>query len=326
MIISCPTCGASFNVKPEALGPTGRSVKCSKCAHRWHATADDGPSEESPVANADDATAEPAAEASADDTPAAAESADTESVADGDAGDAVTAEPDETEPSAAPDVPAGLEAALGLAAGSDADEDEEPAPSRKRRRTSPPSTSKPRRNMAKILSLFVLLLLVTGIAGAAFFLDQKIMTWMPATQRLYAMVGLHPNVLGQGLQIVEPKPKKEVDGNDEILIVEGEIRNTTEAPMDIPLMRAALLDNQGKELHLWTFTAAKSKIAPGENAQYRTEFRNPPVAAESLDITFTRANAVMEAAKHDVKMEKTDEAETKPHGMTEEGTNANAAH
>jgi hypothetical protein len=179
--------------------------------------------------------------------------------------------------------------------------------------------------MAKILSLFVLVLLVTGIAGAAFFLDQKIMTWMPATQRLYAMVGLHPNVLGQGLQIVEPKPKKEVDGNDEILIVEGEIRNTTEMPIDIPLMRGALLDNQGKELHIWTFTAAKSKIAPGENAQYRTEFRNPPVAAESLDITFTRANAVMEAAKHDVKMEKTDEAETKPHDMTEDAK-SNATH
>lgn len=256
-------------------------------------------------------------EAPAEDVPATAEDAGTENAADEEPGDAAAGDADETEASDEPVVPAGLKAALGLAT-EDAAEDEEPSRSKGRRRKTSSGASKPRRNKAKILSLFVLLLMVTGIGGAAFFLNQKIMMWMPATQRLYAAVGLHPNVLGQGLQIVEPNPKKEVDGNDEILIVEGEIRNTTETPIDIPLMRGALLNKEGKELHIWTFTAAKSKIKPGENAQYRTEFRNPPIAAESLDITFTRANAVMEAAKHDVKMETTGKTEVPPQGMAED--------
>ncbi len=37
MILICPSCSARFNVKVEALGTRGRIVKCSKCAHQWHA-------------------------------------------------------------------------------------------------------------------------------------------------------------------------------------------------------------------------------------------------------------------------------------------------
>lgn len=327
MIISCPSCGASFNVKPEALGPTGRSVKCSKCAHRWHANPDG--TELDP--DFDSATAQPeafAAEPVTEPTDTTVEGADAEETgeteptsADGYTGDIAGFE-DTTEgtgdigtadPSTEPDAPPGLEAALGLAV-ADVDDDDEDALSRRGRRRNRPSSTprKGRRGVAKVFSFFVLLLLIAGIGGTAYFLNQKIMMWMPATQRLYAMVGIKPQVLGQGLQIVEPTPKKEIDGNDEILIVEGEIRNTTAKPIAIPLMRGALLDKQGKELHIWTFTAAKSNVAPGENAPYRTEFRNPPTNAESLDITFTRANEVKGMTTQEVKME------AKPDGMPKE--------
>jgi predicted Zn finger-like uncharacterized protein len=314
MIISCPSCGASFNIKPEALGPNGRSVKCSKCAHRWHATAD----EEAPGAQAAaaapaavsadpvfppaadvDAAPAPIAEAPQPDdaAPPAAESA----AEDAHAEDAPANEPPDAPP--APVMPPpDMREALGLAVGA-SDAEDEAAPSRSRRRAKAPAR-KPRRNTARVLSIFVLLLAVCGAAGTAVFMKNEIMIWLPATERLYAMVGIVPEVLGRGLQIVEPKPKKEIDGNDEILIVEGEIRNITEKPVEVPLMRGALLDAQGKELQIWTFTAAKSRIAPGELAQYRTEFRNPPAEAESLDITFTRGTAAPpNDGKHDAKLE-----------------------
>ncbi len=38
MILSCPSCAAQFNVNPNALGATGRTVRCGKCKHQWHAT------------------------------------------------------------------------------------------------------------------------------------------------------------------------------------------------------------------------------------------------------------------------------------------------
>ena len=37
MILVCPNCIARYRVKVEALGATGRRVKCSKCGHVWHA-------------------------------------------------------------------------------------------------------------------------------------------------------------------------------------------------------------------------------------------------------------------------------------------------
>jgi len=324
MIISCPSCGASFNVKPEALGPTGRSVKCSKCAYRWHANPDGSefdpdlePAPAQPEAFAAEPATEPAdtavegagAETMGETEPATAYGDTGDMAGSGDITDA-TGDFGTIDPSAEPEAPPGLQASLAVA---DDDDDEDILSRRGRRRSRPsPPPRKGRRGVAKVLSFFVLLLLIAGIGGAAYFLNQKIMMWLPATQRLYAMVGIKPHVLGQGLQIVEPTPKKEIDGNDEILIVEGEIRNTTAKPIAIPLMRGALLDKQGKELHIWTFTAAKSTVAPGENTPYRTEFRNPPVNAESLDITFTRANEVKGMTTQEVKME------AKPDGMPKE--------
>jgi predicted Zn finger-like uncharacterized protein len=322
MIISCPSCGASFNVKPEALGPTGRSVKCSKCAHKWHATSDESELDAMP-AEPEAVTEAPAADqdvgASHAEETEETDEAELAATADNGVGDMADAQDtadsaDETErldPAAEPETPPGLDAALGLRIPDSLDEDDDESPPSRSRPRRSPAARKPRRSVAKVLSFFVLLLLIAGIGSAAFFLNQQIMMWMPATQRLYAMVGIKPHVLGQGLQIVEPTPKKEIDGNDEILVIEGEIRNITKKPLTIPLMRGALLDKQGKELHIWTFTAAKSNIAPGENAPYRTEFRNPPIDAESLDITFTRAKEVTGMATQEVKMEK------EPDGMTD---------
>ena len=36
MHLTCPSCGATFLVEPEHLGPTGRRVRCGKCGHTWH--------------------------------------------------------------------------------------------------------------------------------------------------------------------------------------------------------------------------------------------------------------------------------------------------
>ncbi len=37
MILVCPSCIARYRVEVEALGATGRRVKCSRCGYIWHA-------------------------------------------------------------------------------------------------------------------------------------------------------------------------------------------------------------------------------------------------------------------------------------------------
>ncbi|MBN9537040.1 MAG: zinc-ribbon domain-containing protein [Alphaproteobacteria bacterium] len=35
MHVSCSNCGARYAVDPTAIGPTGRTVQCARCNHRW---------------------------------------------------------------------------------------------------------------------------------------------------------------------------------------------------------------------------------------------------------------------------------------------------
>lgn len=35
MQVTCPNCGARYAVDPRAIGPTGRTVQCARCSHRW---------------------------------------------------------------------------------------------------------------------------------------------------------------------------------------------------------------------------------------------------------------------------------------------------
>lgn len=37
MILQCPSCNARFLVPDAAMPPEGRTVKCGRCAHQWHA-------------------------------------------------------------------------------------------------------------------------------------------------------------------------------------------------------------------------------------------------------------------------------------------------
>jgi len=86
MKIKCPDCSTSYEIKAEAVGAEGRSVKCSKCGNRWFVSPEDDDvgdvdfsaaadtAEDDPVAAADDTDkdeADWAADAEDDDPPSA---------------------------------------------------------------------------------------------------------------------------------------------------------------------------------------------------------------------------------------------------------------
>lgn len=61
MILECPNCSNRYLVDKRAIGAEGRTVRCAKCKHQWHATPD--APEEKPEAAADAQIPEAKAEA-----------------------------------------------------------------------------------------------------------------------------------------------------------------------------------------------------------------------------------------------------------------------
>jgi predicted Zn finger-like uncharacterized protein len=43
MQVTCPQCGARYAVDPSAIGPSGRTVQCARCSHRWFETVEAAP-------------------------------------------------------------------------------------------------------------------------------------------------------------------------------------------------------------------------------------------------------------------------------------------
>lgn len=60
MILACPACGASFRIDAGKLGESGRTVRCSKCKHTWHARPQDDAAAEAAAGTAADARQAPA--------------------------------------------------------------------------------------------------------------------------------------------------------------------------------------------------------------------------------------------------------------------------
>jgi len=48
MQLTCSNCGARYAVDPVAIGPTGRTVQCVRCSHRWFQKPDAPPPPDTP--------------------------------------------------------------------------------------------------------------------------------------------------------------------------------------------------------------------------------------------------------------------------------------
>lgn len=279
MIITCPNCAARFNLKDELLGEKGRNVKCAKCSHRWFA--------------------EPAAK-----TAAAPKSAAPKPAAP---------EPEPAPPPPPPPPPPTSEGTAGDDEDGDDDDtddddfDEAPSP--------PPIPSeeeiaryqtRPVRTRSLLPWWIALFVCIAGMVAAVIYFSKAIVSVYPAANKLYTAIGLPVDTLGYGLEIVSPTTSQREDGGDQVIVVSGAIRNTTNEVLDVPLLRGELKNSQGRTLFIWSFETEEPRVLPGESNEYETEIRNPPPGATDLNISFTRQEEI------DAERQRAREAATRP--------------
>jgi len=175
--------------------------------------------------------------------------------------------------------------ALEAGRGDDAPRYGGPGPAMRQRLDASRRTPEPPRKGARAgWIVLIVIVLAAGIAGAL-ARDAVVRAWPPA-ERLYTAIGLAPDKPGAGLTIKVIEHRRDVEGKTAVLIVKGEVTNTSQTVRDVPHLRASLRNAGGAVLMSWTFATAQARLLPGETAPFVTRIENPSSEAAALNIDF----------------------------------------
>lgn len=141
-----------------------------------------------------------------------------------------------------------------------------------------------RRRFGSALSWTLLLLLVAIFVGGVAARHEIMAAWPPSA-RLYERLGLASPSYEGLLTVRNGSSAYQQEDGKPVLVVQGEVVNTSSAMQVVPKLRASLREN-GREVQSWTFQAAQSKLMPGEAASFVTRFKEPSPSATDLTITF----------------------------------------
>ena len=139
-------------------------------------------------------------------------------------------------------------------------------------------------------------ILAIVIVAIAFFMRGTIMEEFPGTASMYEMVGLGQAV-GEGFELPPSlvQSSRSMEGNVDIVTVEGIIRNISQEKRPVPHVRVLLLNNNGEEVMGVVTAANATEIEPDGRARFRAQLRNPPPTARSVAVIFTKEIAEQES-------------------------------
>ncbi|WP_420548267.1 MJ0042-type zinc finger domain-containing protein [Curvivirga sp.] len=134
--------------------------------------------------------------------------------------------------------------------------------------------------------------------------NKEITKSFPPAKKLYALVGIHPDIVGFGLELPDPVFEVETNDQDQTLIIRGEVVNTTSETVRIPFLNGVLLNTNKEEIYFWYFETENPEALPGESVKYESRLLNPPPGGVSLELTFaTEAEVAREMEKEEMSSE-----------------------
>lgn len=285
MLISCPNCATNFSVPDKALAPSGRTLKCAKCSHKWFQAVsrpedDFGLDENSfpppprpePVSEPRPAFSAPEPDMDFDRPPspfasAARASADLDVDLDEPPFQNFGSRPRDDQ-------------------GSDLDLDgaSEPIPDVF---ANPPKTKKGTGGLWFLL--FVLLL--GGAAGGAYYFQDKVIDLWPPAHDILTDFGLRREKPGAGLELRNAgTPERFVQNETEVLIVRGIIANVSDRERAVPTMKLVLLDREKAVVQEKLSQPPVTSLDPGGTAGFRIILERPDANAVEVNVLFVDPN------------------------------------
>lgn len=259
MRITCPSCEASYDIKADALGASGRTVRCAECGTKWFESrkvADPEsiePLVERTPSLMDDVDERPTVKAGSTDTIA---SPSAQAIA------AETAEPASAEPPRNEARRAVLRKAPRKR-GKRADEGE-----------------------ARDSGLIVIIVLILALGLGTMF-RQDLVRAEPGFASLFATIGLPVNI--RGLDFEALGSDVEFDNGQPVIVVAGKIRNLTGDQLEVPRLRLGVRNAAGGEVYATSAAPPRSVIGPGEVVPFRTRLTVFPRDGNDIEIRFLDA-------------------------------------
>ena len=296
MIISCPKCGARFQVDPDKLGAEGRQVRCGKCGDKWH---------QAPPGSG----IEPAVDIEPDEARAlfGAAQADSAGGLDSDVPDtlfdklsaSLTDRPEaEAAESEAPEVDAALESppeAPPVADVPRAEARDSGSWTAEAKPQSAPLAAEPSATKAAsgrvgyvedhrspvpfIAGSLVIVMLILG--SVAIEARGWVTLQVPALSVVYQQLGLNTQ-LGQGLELRDVvSERRMVEGIDSLVVV-GQILNTSDRERHVPLVQARLKGMDDEPVRQSNVDPGSDTLSPGETTDFEVTLARPPTAGQLM--------------------------------------------
>jgi predicted Zn finger-like uncharacterized protein len=311
MLIVCPHCATSYEIKTGALGDEGRSVRCVRCQTVWFAAAREVALEAAgaPGAMAKTITGPEPDAAMADEGEFYAEASEQAAVAD------FSAEADpavEDQANLDPAMVETIDGAPPLAPGQDTEhqtghQDEhqshEPpfAPGEgpfpitggdidafRRRKASKRAQHKRNFTLPKFTwPLAPLPTLLLGLGATVAILigwRTDAVRLLPQTASLYSAIGLGVNL--RGLVFENIKTSREIHEGVPVVVVEGEIVSITRKAVEVPRLRFGVRNGLGAEIYNWTAMPSRAVAQAGERLTFRSRLASPPAEMHDISVRF----------------------------------------
>ena len=266
MQIVCPHCDTQYDVRDDALGAAGRTVRCARCKETWLAL---------PVA-------EPAVAGAEGQMPIGRESGDSDFPSPPPP-DILAADPVHVDsPPLAAEIPGQMPAATAI----------DPVPQPIEPIRAP--LRRQRKSRGKVrLGLPVIITGLCAICTAIVFWRADIVRLMPQTAPFFKTLGLGVNL--RALDFAGIKTTSETVNGTTILVIEGEVR--ARKPVEIPRLRFGLNDATGKEIHAWNATIEQASLGAGERAPFVSRLAAPPADGREITVRFFNRRDIVSGGK-----------------------------
>ncbi|WP_042695242.1 zinc-ribbon domain-containing protein [Azospirillum sp. B506] len=152
-------------------------------------------------------------------------------------------------------------------------------------RTKPSKGPRVKPARSTVIGFAVLGVLVAGTAAGAYFGRDAIVRGWPPAALLYETIGLPAEPPGFGLELRNIRSEQKQDGGKTVLLLEGEVANTTDAERMLPPLRVNSFGPEHKLLQSWVIEQSAETLGPGAVAGFHHSQPDPGPVTE-VTITF----------------------------------------